>query len=84
MYGDNNVGLWNLKEKMKTPKDIVTMIQNVRKKPFPYEVLSADKDLVYDWETVMDAEFGKKCPFKTQPAKEITASTSHPQLNVTT
>lgn len=45
---DKNVGLWNFKEKMETPKDFVTMIQNVRKKPFPFEVESVYKDLVYD------------------------------------
>lgn len=37
---DNNVGLWNFKEKMETPKDFVTMIQNVEKNPFPFEVVS--------------------------------------------
>lgn len=45
---DKNVGLWNFKENMEVPKDFVLMIQNVRKKPFPFEVVSVHKDLVYD------------------------------------
>lgn len=45
---DKNGGLWNFKEEMETPKDFVLMIQNVRKKPFPFEVVSVHKDLVYN------------------------------------
>lgn len=79
-YLYKNVGLWNFKEKMETPKDFVTMIQNVRKKPFPVEVVSVYKDLVYDWKDCYWCSVWEKCPLKTQPTKEITASTSNPRL----
>lgn len=78
-YGKNG-GLWNFKEEMETPKDFVLMIQNVRKKPFPFEVVSVHKDLVYNWKDCYRCRVREKCPLKTQPTKEITASTSNPRL----
>lgn len=77
---DQNVGLWNLKEKMETSKDFVTIIQKVQKKHFPFEVVSVYKDLVYDWKDCYRCRVWEKCPLKTQPIEEITASTSNPRL----
>lgn len=77
---DKNVGLWNMKEKMETPKDFVSMVEKSRNKPTPFKVVHVEKEMVLDWKSFFDTEYGIKCPFKTQPTKEISAATSQPRL----
>ncbi|KAL4153679.1 hypothetical protein QTP88_001512 [Uroleucon formosanum] len=77
---DKNVGLWKLKEKMETPKDFKSMIKNSRIKPSPFVVVSVSKQIVFNWTHLLCTIYNvRKCPFKTQPIKEIIASSTEPR-----
>ena len=77
---DKNVGLWKLKEKMETPKDFKSMIKNSRIKPSPFVVVSVSKQIVFNWTHLLSTIYNvRKCPFKTQPIKEIIASSTEPR-----
>jgi len=77
---DKNVGLWKLKEKMETPKDFKSMIKNSRIKPSPFVVVSVSKQIVFNWTNLLNTIYNvRKCPFKTQPIKEIIASSTEPR-----
>lgn len=79
---DKNVGLWKLKEKMETPIDFKSMIKNSRTKPSLFIVVSVSKQIVYNWTNLLNTihYIIRKCPFKTQPIKEIFASITEPRL----
>ena len=70
------MGLWDLKTPMETPADFKEIIKSSRRKPSPFVVVSPNKQMVLDWKTMLDEKYGRKCPFKTQPIKQIKTSNS--------
>jgi hypothetical protein len=77
---DKNVGLWNLKKRMETMDDFTNMILESRAKPSPFIVINVGQEMVYDWKSLLDGKYVRKCPFKMQPIKEVSASSTHPRL----
>lgn len=56
------------------------MIKNSRIKPSHFVVVSVSKQIVYNWTQLLSTTYNvRKCPFKTQPIKEIIASSTEPR-----
>lgn len=79
---DKNVGLFNLKLPMETPKDFRNMIKTARMNPSPFIVVNVKQEMILNWVEFFGVEsrYVNKCPFPIQNIKVIEATCDNPKL----
>lgn len=81
METDKNMGLINQKTRVEVPNEWNTVVENTRFKPSPFKVVSCEDQTIFKaWTNFLMEIYIKKCPFKTQPVREIFVVDNHPRM----
>ncbi|CAH1109325.1 unnamed protein product [Psylliodes chrysocephalus] len=75
-----NMGLVNLKTRMKVPNDWYELLRNFRKNPNPFIAIEMKQSIVRDWTKFFKTKFVSKCPFPIQSIREIICQKDHSRL----